>query len=88
VPVYKRSVNHAPTLLTIVAVTTIRFLPKEITAANFLPFCAFVGGISGAFLGTLSQDRRRFPAKESFRGVVVGAIFGVAFVTFGSLHLG
>ncbi len=78
----------APSITTwlsaLIMASTIRFLPGEVNALDFVPFCGFVGGVSGAFWGTLTRQTQQFPTRESFRGVAMGTLFGLLFVVIGA----
>lgn len=70
-------------LAALLAATRTRFLPQEVDAVSFVPFCALVGGMTGAARHVLFNGFDRFPRQESFRGAFLGTLFGFCFVAFG-----
>lgn len=71
-------------LVAFLAATSIRFLPEEITAPEFVPFCSLIGGVSGAYWGALMNRQGGLPKQESFQGVILGTLFGFLFIAFGA----
>ena len=80
-----RYVPEAFLWIALLATTRFRLLPDEITAVEFVPFCAIVGGIVGAARQALVNGADGFPEKESFRGACYGVLFGFCCVGFGAL---
>lgn len=82
------TIRPAPAALftVVVAASSIQVFPDKIDAVSFVPFCALVGGLASAFGHVLRHGFERFPRQESFRGVFLGALFGLFFVAFGSLN--
>jgi hypothetical protein len=70
----------------VLGASSIHLLPKEIDALVFIPFCALMGGVAGAFWHVLFHGFADFPQQESFRGAFLGIVFGIAFIAFGALH--
>lgn len=62
-----------------------RLLPEDLDLTTFVPFCALVGGFSGAARAIVFNDPDEFPKAESFRGALYGTIFGFFFICFGAL---
>jgi hypothetical protein len=87
VPATHRLILDSLGLLLVIATVKIRFLPKELTAVEFVPFCAFIGGLAGAFSGNILGREASFPKRESFRGAALGALFGAVFIAFGTWHV-
>lgn len=73
-------------LVGLLAATRIRFLPREITALEFVPFCSLTGGLAGAYWRALMDRESGFPLRESFHGAALGALFGLLFIVFGASH--
>lgn len=63
-----------------------QLLPEELDLTVVVPFCAFIGGLTGAGRALLMDDPEKFPKAESLRGTLYGAIFGFFFVFFGVLR--
>jgi hypothetical protein len=62
-----------------------RLLPAEIDLTVMVPFCALIGGLSGAARALLLNEPERFPKAESVKGALYGALFGFFFVCFGTI---
>lgn len=70
-------------LFAALAVTRFRFLPSELDAVSFVPFCALIGGMTGAARHVVFYGFEKFPKRESFRGAFLGVLFGLFFIGFG-----
>jgi hypothetical protein len=70
-------------LLAVAAATRLRFLPAELDAVSFVPFCALIGGMTAAAHHVLLHGFEKFPKQESFRGAFLGTLFGLFFIGFG-----
>lgn len=72
--------------LALIASTRFSLLPEEVTATEFVPFCAFVGGMTGGLRNALMGRPHTSPAGESFRGACYGALFGFLLIVFGVIE--
>ena len=70
----------------LIASTRFNLLPEEVTATEFVPFCAFIGGMMGGVRNALIGTSETSRAGESFRGACYGALFGLFLVIFGVME--
>jgi hypothetical protein len=59
-------------------------MQRPITLTNTLPFCAVVGGMLGALWDYVRNPRGGFPTTPSLRGAMLGALFSICLIGFGS----
>jgi len=59
-------------------------LQRPITLTNTLPFCAVVGGMLGALWDYVRNPKAGFPTTPSLRGAMLGALFSICLIGFGS----
>jgi hypothetical protein len=60
-------------------------MQRPITLTNTLPFCAVVGGMLGALWDYVRNPKAGFPTTPSLRGAMLGALFSIFLISFGSL---
>lgn len=61
-------------------------IQRPITLTNTLPFIAVVGGMLGALWDYVRNPKAGFPTTPSLRGAMLGALFSICLIGFGS-HL-
>jgi hypothetical protein len=59
-------------------------IQRPITLTNTLPFCAAVGGMLGALWDYVRNPKAGFPTTPSLRGAMLGALFAICLIGFGS----
>jgi hypothetical protein len=59
-------------------------MQRPITPTNTLPFCAVVGGMLGALWDYVRNPKAGFPTTPSLRGAMLGALFSICLIGFGS----
>jgi hypothetical protein len=59
-------------------------MQRPITLTNTLPFCAVVGGMLGALWDYVRNPKAGFPTTPSLRGAMLGALFSICLIGFGS----
>lgn len=68
----------------IVIASAFELMQRPITLTNTLPFCAAVGGMLGALWDYIRNPKAGFPTTPSLRGAMLGAMFSVCLIAFGS----
>jgi hypothetical protein len=67
-----------------VIASAFELMQRPITLTNTLPFCAVAGGMLGALWDYVRNPKAGFPTTPSLRGAMLGALFSVCLIGFGS----